>query len=75
MKIGTKKIVTYKVDEIRAKKFYDRIMSEKNPQVKLSQLSDLQQTFVFTNIRINHYGNNFLDANIDGKIVSVIYPE
>ena len=73
MKIGVNKIVTYKVDEIRAKKFYDRIMSEKRPVVTLKQLAELRQTFVFTNMSIGY--NAFRDgivATMDGKEMMVV---
>lgn len=73
MKIGTKKTVTYKVDEIKAKKFYDRIMSEKKPIVTLNQLVELRQTFVFTNMNISY--NAFRDgvvATMDGKQITVV---
>ena len=73
MKIGVKKIVTYEVDKIRAKKFYDRIMSEKKPIVTLKQLTELSQTFVFTNMNIGY--NAFRDgvvATMDGKEITVV---
>ncbi len=73
MKIGVKRIVTYKVDEVKAKKFYDRIMSEKKPIVTLNQLVELRQTFVFTNMNISY--NAFRDgvvATMDGKEMTVV---
>jgi hypothetical protein len=75
MKIGTKKVVTYEVNEVKAKRFYDRIMSEKNPRVTLTQLFDLRQSSIFTDMRINYYRHNFVDANIDGKLVTVVSVE
>lgn len=74
MTIGTKKIVTYKVDEERAKRFYNRIMSEDKPIVRLKQLLELRQTFVFTNLSINYERDTKrVNAIIDGKRVSVLF--
>ncbi len=79
MKIGTLKLTTVIVNEKRAKKFYDRIMSEKYPKVTILQLSELRDSKAFTDMRITHYGHNFpdkdfqfVDAKIDGKVVGVI---
>lgn len=74
MIIGTKKIITYKVDEIKAKKFYDRVMSENNPVVTIEQLNELKQTTVFINLNItyNHMYDRLM-ANMDGKNMVVLH--
>ena len=76
MKIGVKKIVTYKVDEIRAKKFYDRVMSEKKPIVTLKQLIQLRQSYVFTDMRMNYNeSKSCIEATMDGKEMTVVKVE
>jgi len=79
MKIGTLKLVTIIVNEKRAKKFYDRIMSDKRPMITIPQLTELRDSKAFTNMRITSYGKftgknkmSFIDAKIDGKVVGVI---
>ena len=79
MKIGTLKLVTIIVDEKRAKRFYDRIMSDKRPRVTIKQLVELRDSKAFRDMKITSYGHNFnyrgfrfIDAVIDGKVVGVI---
>lgn len=73
MKIGIKKIVTYKVDEVRAKKFYDRVMSEKNPIVTLKQIVELRQTYVFRNMSMKYNADrDGVEVVMDGKEIQVL---
>ena len=76
MKIGIKKIVTYKVDEIRAKKFYDRIMSEDKPVATLKQLMELRGSFVFTNLSVGYCEDRSnITAVMDFKNIKVVLDE